>query len=80
VDQSPVPVPPIYVSSAYARTVKLLWLMLMPIMLARRALKRGSIERLKRSGARGSPCGTPCLMGKGELSLPLIKIEVCLCW
>jgi len=34
-------------------------------MLALRALKRGSIDKLKRSGARGSPWGTPCRIGKG---------------
>jgi hypothetical protein len=50
----------------------------MPCILVRSALKKGSIEMLKRRGAKGSPCGTPCLMGKGELSLPLIKTEVCL--
>jgi len=55
VDQSWIPVPPIYVSSAYARTVKLLWLMVMPFMFDRSALKRGSSDMLKRRGARGSP-------------------------
>jgi len=78
VDQSRRPVPPIYVSSAYARTVKFLWLMLMPCMWVRSALNRGSIEILKRSGAKGSPWGTPCLIGKGGLSLPLMNIDVCL--
>ena len=58
--------------------MKFLWLMVMPCIFARSELKRGSIDRLKRIGARGSPWGTPCFMGKGELSLPLIKIEVCL--
>jgi len=58
--------------------VKFLWLIVMPCMFERSALKRGSIETLKRRGAMGSPWGTPCLIGKGELSLPLMKIDVCL--
>ena len=80
VDQSFIPVPPMYVSSAYARIVKFLWLMVMPCMFERSALKSGSMDRLERRGAKGSPWGTPCLIGKGELSLPLIKIEVCRWW
>ena len=78
VDQSLIPVPPTYVSSAYARIVKLLWFTVMPCMLVRSALKSGSMDKLKRRGAKGSPCGTPCLIGKGELSFPLMNIEVCL--
>jgi len=49
----------IVVSSAYARRVS--------VGMERIRLKRGSIERLKRRGANGSPCGTPLRTGKGEL-------------
>jgi len=51
--------PIIVVSSAYAWSVR--------VGIERIRLKRGSIERLKRSGANGSPCGTPLRTEKGRL-------------
>ena len=60
------------VSSAYA----LIW----TVGIERRRLKKGSIERLKRRGEKGSPWGTPWWIGNWEPIRLLIFNDRDLLW
>ena len=77
--QSWGPLPKTYVSSAYARTCMVPMGVGMPCSFSRSKLKRGSRDRLKRMGAKGSPCGTPLATLKLFPRWPFMKSCVYRC-
>ena len=60
-----------YVLSAYA---------LIHSLDARRALNRGSMDKLNRNGAKGSPCGTPLDTRREGPIVPLMESDVYQWW